>query len=261
VLEHLQPSRYSEYLQVKWTQSITLDHMGTVWLVDRQKHVVVYMSATTRYIGWPALYQDYAGTRDQPGAADGSRLQAKFDSPTGIAVSSGTNQATIIYVADTNNHIIRKIANNRVWTVVGLKNSPGLIDGPTKDARLRFPESLGLDASGDHLMVLDNERRVRHLRLSLAVPTITTLVDGACRSVSRETFLTSIIVRTVECHTDWWAKDTGDTTLGTYGVAVICLGHQATCGARHHPALSDSWSPQLVMKPTTTTTSTTNKAS
>jgi hypothetical protein len=183
-------------------------------------------------------------------------LQAKFDSPAGIAVTSWSDRPLVIYIADTNNHVIRRITNDRVSTVVGLKKVPGLVDGPTKDARLRFPQSLGLDQAGDNLLVLDNDRRVRHVKVSLAVPTITTLVDGACRSISRHVYLTSIIVRQVGCHTDWHAVDTGDNTILRFSVLEMCLGHQASCGARHHPALSDEFSPQLLARPTTATTTT-----
>lgn len=261
VLEQLQAERYSEYLTVSWTQSIALDHTNRVWLVDRRQHMVVYMPPSTRYIPWQALYYDYAGTRGEKGSDNGSRLQAKFDSPAGIAVSRWSDKPLIIYIADTNNHVIRKIENDRVMTVVGLAKMSGLTDGPTKDARLRFPQSLGLDLTGDNLMVLDNDRRVRHVKLSLAVPTITTLVDGACRSIARDVFLTSIVVRQVGCHTDWHAEDIGDTSMTSFSILEICLGHQASCGARHHPALSDEWAPQLLPRPATSTTTTSQQSS
>lgn len=260
VLEQLQDQLYSEYLVVSWTQSIAIDYKERVWLVDRRHHVVVFMPPRTRYIPWQALYQDYAGRRGERGSDNGSRLQAKFDSPGGIAVSLSDKEPFVIYIADTNNHVIRKIENNRVNTLVGLKKVPGLTDGPTKDARLHFPQSLGLDLAGENLMVLDNDRRVRHVKVSLAVPTITTLVDGACRSIARNTYLTSIVVRQVGCHTDWHAEDTGDTSMRSFSSLQICLGHQASCGPRHHPAIADEWSPQLLPRPTTSTTSTSQQA-
>jgi len=259
VLEQQEEERYSEYSVVTWSQSVTVDQEGNVWLVDRNEHVLVKMLPQTRYIPWAAFYSDYAGSRGQFGYMDGSRLQTRFNSPTGIALSLRADQELTIFIADTNNHCIRRVntRHERISNVVGLPKEPGLKDGPARDARLRFPQSLALDESGDNLMVLDNERRVRHVRVNLVVPTITTLVDGACRSISRYTVLTSIEYRTVGCHTDWRALDVGDTEVLTHITPTICVGHQATCGARNHPALQDMFSPQLMPEPVPTTSTTT----
>merc|ERR1712046_242878 len=97
----------------------------------------------------------------------------------------------------------------------------------------------------------------RHIRVNLMVPTITTLVDGSCRSLSRDTWLTSIEYRTVGCHVDWLAKDTGNTLLGSHTYQMICLGHKATCGPRNHPALQDRFTDKLIAPPSTTSSTTT----
>jgi len=258
VLEQLEEGRYTEYLKVTWTQSVAVDSTGRVWVVDRNEHVIVEMAPSTRYVPWPALYVDYAGTRGMPGFMNGSIKQTRFDSPTGITVTR-SQDPFFIFVADTNNHVIRKLNTKfeTVTTVVGLAKAPGLRDGPAKDSRLRFPQSLGLDEAAENLMVLDNGRRIRHVRISLVVPTITTLVDGACRSISRYTLLTSVEMRVVGCHTDWRSQDTGDNDLSLHYVQMFCLGHSATCGERNHPALADHMSPQLLSAPATTSSTTT----
>merc|ERR1719329_577154 len=122
---------------------------------------------------------------------------------------------------------------------------------------MRFPQSLGLDTAGNNLMVLDNGRRVRHVKVGMIVAEITTLIDGACRSVTRWTMLTSIEFRTVGCHLDWKAIDMDDTEVSTHVAERICVGHKATCGARNHPALQDKYSPQLQPEPGITTSTTT----
>jgi hypothetical protein len=262
VLEQLEENRYSEYLLVTWTQSVAVDTSGNIWVVDRNNHVLVMMLPSTRYVPWAAFYSDYAGLRGQFDHMDGSRKQSRFNSPTGIAVTLKADQPLTIFISDTNNHCIRRVnyATERVSNIVGLPKVPGLRDGPTKDSRLRLPQSLGLDESGDNLMVLDNGNRVRHVKVNLLVPTITTLVDGACRQISRYTMLTSIEYREVGCHTDWLALDVGDTEVDTHLSRTGCIGHKATCGARNHPALQDIFSPQLIPEPVKTTTTTTKKS-
>ena len=70
-----------------------------------------------------------AGTAGITGGwADGLGEQAQFNHPTGMCiVGSGVNE--IIYVADTNNHVIRKITSDRtVTTIAGSPGSPGNMD-------------------------------------------------------------------------------------------------------------------------------------
>jgi hypothetical protein len=259
VLEQLEVDRYEEYLEVTWTQSVVVDARGQVWVADRDNHVIVEMPPSTRYVPWAALYLDYAGTRGMPGFMDGSRKQVRFDSPSGL-VATVSLDPLYLYISDTNNHVVRRVDTRyeRIITLVGKPQEAGMRDGSGGNARLRFPQSLGLDQTGDNLMVLDNGRRIRHVKVNLAVPTITTLVDGSCRSISRYTMLTSIEFRTVGCHTDWSARDTDDNGVELHRFETICLGHQATCGPRDHPAISDQYATQLRAEPTTTTSTTTS---
>merc|ERR1711964_864993 len=94
-------------------------------------------------------------------------------------------------------------------------------------------------------------------RINTIPATITTLVAGSCRSISRYTLMTSIEFRIVGCHTDWLSQDTGDQDMESHVYEVMCLGHKATCGPRNHPALQDRYSTQLLPAPTTTSSTTT----
>lgn len=79
----------------------------------------------------------------QNGFADGSVDEARFDRPTGIAV--GPDGA--LYVADSGNSRIRRIAGGVVSTVAG-DGTFGDRDGPAKQARFRYPQALAVDTSG-----------------------------------------------------------------------------------------------------------------
>jgi hypothetical protein len=80
------------------------------------------------------------------GSADATGTAATFNTPTGI-VSDGT----YLYVADTGNHTIRKvaIANGAVTTLAGTAGSSGSTDGTGTAARFNNPVGLVLDNAGN----------------------------------------------------------------------------------------------------------------
>ncbi|MCZ6789325.1 MAG: hypothetical protein O7D33_05215 [Chloroflexi bacterium] len=81
---------------------------------------------------------------DTPGFADGQGTAAQFDGPRGIARDAGGN----LYVADTNNHSIRKIApDGRVTTLAG-SGTPGFTDDEGTDAQFNSPEGVTAAADG-----------------------------------------------------------------------------------------------------------------
>ena len=77
-----------------------------------------------------------AGT-GKPGRADGVGTRAAFERPTGIVAG----EDGCVYIADTGNHAIRRLApDGRVTTVVG--GTEGCADGTADEARLREPTGL-----------------------------------------------------------------------------------------------------------------------
>ena len=79
---------------------------------------------------WSAV----VGAVGQPGSADGLTSLARFSNLQGMAVDSGGN----IYVADTQNHTIRKVSSSgSVSTFAGSAGEAGEKDGSAADARFR----------------------------------------------------------------------------------------------------------------------------
>ena len=71
---------------------------------------------------------------------------AELDWPHAIAIDSGGS----IYVADTNNHVIRKITPAGVMTTfAGVAGSNGIDDGPLGTARFYWPWGVATDRSGN----------------------------------------------------------------------------------------------------------------
>lgn len=82
---------------------------------------------------------------------DGAAKTARFYQPRGIAVDGEGN----VYVADTGNHVIRKITpQGVVSTLAGKAGTTGSQDGKGSEARFSGPWSLALDKSGN-LFVTD----------------------------------------------------------------------------------------------------------
>ncbi len=93
-----------------------------------------------------------AGDAGITGSADGAGVAARFNSPFGVAVDAAGN----IYVADRNNHAIRKITpEGAVSTLAGLAGVSGSTNGAGSSARFAFPEGIAVDGSGN-LYVADS---------------------------------------------------------------------------------------------------------
>ncbi|MDX9870814.1 MAG: stalk domain-containing protein [Clostridia bacterium] len=88
------------------------------------------------------------------GYNDGEALKARFNRPRAVAV----DKSGVLYVADTGNHAIRKIAGGKVTTLAGT-GQPGYKDGTGKDARFNSPAGLVIDAKGN-LYVADTLNQV-----------------------------------------------------------------------------------------------------
>jgi NHL repeat len=88
--------------------AIATDRHGNIYIADLD-HVI-------RKVTPSGEVTTFAGHASQPGADDGRGADARFQEPRGIAVDSTDN----VYVADTGNHLIRKISpDGMVSTLAG----------------------------------------------------------------------------------------------------------------------------------------------
>lgn len=117
---------------------LAIDKEGTVFVSDSGSHVI-------RKITPQGVVSTWAGTVNQGGHMDGPVAKAQFDYPAGVVVAgNGT-----VFVADMNNHVIRKITRQGVVsTHAGSPGEAGSDDGLGAEARFSAPIALGLDGAG-----------------------------------------------------------------------------------------------------------------
>ncbi len=147
---------------------VTVDAGGTLYVADSGNNRIRRVTAA-------GVVTTLAGTGDS-GAADGTGLSASFAAPEGVASGpSGT-----LYVADTDNHTIRKIAvgSTTVSTYAGVSGVPGFADGAGQPARFQNPLSAVLDSS-DNLFVADTDAAVIRRVTATGVRTLWIGTDGA----------------------------------------------------------------------------------
>ena len=119
------------------------------------------------------------GTRNAvgsvPGAyADGKGVQARFNAPQGIAVDASRD----VYVTDTGNHCIRRIApDGTVTTLAGDPARAGHQDGSGTAATFSAPRGIVLDVNGD-LIVADSLVGVRRVTPAGVVTTVQVPVNS-----------------------------------------------------------------------------------
>ncbi|MNO58044.1 Serine/threonine-protein kinase PknD [compost metagenome] len=97
--------------------------------------------------------QTVAG-HDAEGYTDGKSTEALFNHPTYTAADRKGN----IYISDTDNHVIRKIENGKVYTLAGT-GIAGYKDGQPNTAQFNAPGGLAID-SNNNVFVADTLNHV-----------------------------------------------------------------------------------------------------
>jgi NHL repeat len=142
--------------------SIAVDSSGCLYIADTDNHAI----RTLTHAGTNWVVKTLAGWLGLPGVTDGTNRTASFTSPGGIALDASRN----IYVADTQNHTIRKITqigtNWVTTTIAGLARTPGADDGANSAARFHAPSSIAVDVNGDLYVADTLNDAIRKLTLT-----------------------------------------------------------------------------------------------
>lgn len=153
--------------------ALATDVAGNVYVADEFNNVI-------RKITPAAVVSTLAGMPPirSRGAVDGSGVDARFNDPRAIAVTADG----ICYVADSANHVIRKIAQDgTVSTFAGGVGQPGAADGTGTTARFDYPDGVAVDQSGN-VYVIDNTNAVRKITSAGVVSTLVASAPASTRS-------------------------------------------------------------------------------
>lgn len=140
---------------------VAIDGAGNLYIADTKNNAVRVVSAVTGVISTIAGNGAVGYTGD-----GGPAKNATLNQPWGVTV----NAAGDLYIADTNNHVIRKVtistgiittvAGNGATTSTGVGSYSG-DGGPAINASLNFPYAVAFDAAGDMLIPDSANNRVR----------------------------------------------------------------------------------------------------
>lgn len=143
---------------------VAVDKQGNVYFSDGgEKNTVSVLAAdgSTR-----VLAGGIEGYREGIGAA------AAFNTPSGIALDKQGN----VYVADTGNHVIRKIAADGTVSTLAGSGIAGFADGQGAQAQFNGPVGVAVDAAGVVYVADTYNDRIRKIALD---GTVTTLAGSA----------------------------------------------------------------------------------
>jgi len=119
--------------------SVSVDTAGNVFVADSGNN-------TIRKVTNAGVVTTLAGLAGFPGSTDATGSAARFSSPHGVAVDTAGN----VFVADRNNHTIRKVTSaGVVTTLAGTAGSSGSTDATGSAARFDNPIGVTVDTAGN----------------------------------------------------------------------------------------------------------------
>ena len=141
---------------------LALDSAGNVYVADRFNH-------TIRKVTPSGVVTTLAGTALSSGSTDGTGGAARFNRPYDVAVDSSNN----VYVADRDNHTIRKVTSAGVVTTVG--GTAGVIGYNTGygSAGFYLPSGIAVSSEGRVIVANNGSHRIVNVELVGSQPILT----------------------------------------------------------------------------------------
>jgi sugar lactone lactonase YvrE len=132
------------------------------------------LTANAKAVGEQYVFRTFAGAAAAEDA-NSSVSSVSFSLPSGVAVDNSGN----IYVADTDNHAIRKIAPDGVASLLaGVPGKSGSADGPRSAARFYYPKGLAVDNAGNVYVADTANHTIRKITADGVVTTLAGLAGS-----------------------------------------------------------------------------------
>jgi len=201
---------------------VTVDSAGTVYVADNGNH-------TIRKVSPAGVVTTLAGTAGISGSADGTSTAARFNSPYSVTVDSAGN----VYVADSSNHIIRKVSfTGVVTTLAGTAGIYGSTDGTGTAARFSYPTGMTVDSMGNVYVADSNNNTIRKVNPAGVVTTLagTASISGSADDTGTAARFNSPYSVTVDSAGNLYVADTGNHTIRGVSAAGIVTTLAGTAG-------------------------------
>ena len=139
---------------------LAVDQQGNVYVIDD-------VNQRIRKVTPAGVVSTLAGS-GLTGRADGAGTTAQFNNPSGIAVDA----QGLVYVADSNNSLIRVITPAGVVSTLTGMAGQGLQDGPVASAKFFYPNHLAFDQQGNLYVSEIRNNRIRKVTPAGVVSTL-----------------------------------------------------------------------------------------
>jgi sugar lactone lactonase YvrE len=150
-------------------QGVAVDPSGNLYVADSDNETIRKISPT-------GVVTTLAGAPGETGGADGSGSQARFNFPSSLVVDGAGN----LFVADANNHTIRKVTPaGAVTTLAGAAGVSGSADGTGGAARFNRPEGIAVDPAGNLYIADAGNHLVRKISPAGLVSTVSGSAEAA----------------------------------------------------------------------------------
>ncbi len=175
---------------------VAVDASGNLFMADADNNVI-------RKVDTSGIITTVAGNGGYGFSGDnGPATDASLNGPWGVAVDASGN----LFIADTDNNVIRKVdTNGFIMTVAGGGNDGIEYNGPATNARLNYPSSVAVDASGN-LFIADTDNNV-------------------IREVDTNGIITTVAGGGNDGLIDYFGPATNASLAGPSGVAVDTFGN------------------------------------
>jgi uncharacterized protein (TIGR03437 family) len=149
--------------QLSQPEGVAVDSAGNLYIADTGNNRMLKMTpgGTVSTVAGNGAY-GYSGD-------GGPATSAELDVPSGVAVDSAGN----LYIADAQNHRIRKVASGKIWTVAG-NGLPGYSGdgGPAARAQLAGPSGVAVDSAGNLYIADKGNSRIRKVTPGGTISTV-----------------------------------------------------------------------------------------
>jgi len=207
-------------------RDVATDGAGNVYVAE-------FGNNTIRKITPAGVVTTLAGTAGSVGSADGAGAAASFNFPSGVATDSASN----VYVADTNNHTIRKITPaGVVSTLAGTAGLTGSTDATGAAARFNGPSGVATDSAGNVYVADTNNSTIRKITPAGVVSTLagTVSVTGSTDATGAAARFNNPRGAAADSTGNVYVGDTGNNIIRKItpaGVVTTLAGTAGTTGS------------------------------